>query len=361
MMYDVCVMEPRIQYAKAEDGTSIAYWTLGDGPPLVYMAGGPWHHIELWDVPECRDWYERLARNHMLVRYDVRGTGSSERDVADYSLEAHASDLEAVVDRLGLGTFDLVAATDAGPVAISYTAQHPKHVARFVLWCSWARTADLTSPRIQAWLSLIDQDWELMTDTCAQIVFGWSEGELGKKAAERLRQAVTPEGAAAALVAEGGFDVTGILSKVQAPTLVLQRSDVAWFSPGIAQGLASAIPDARLALLGGDSTAPYLGDSEAVATALLEFLEERPEPATGAEPALQAGDVKPGTPRPAGLTDREIEVLRLVAAGRTNKEIADELVLSVRTVERHVGNIYKKIGARGRADAAAYTLTHGLF
>ena len=64
---------------------------------------------------------------------------------------------------------------------------------------------------------------------------------------------------------------------------------------------------------------------------------------------------------PDGLTDREIEVLRLVAAGRTNKEIADALVLSVRTVERHITNVYGKIGARGRADAAAYTLTHGLF
>ena len=64
---------------------------------------------------------------------------------------------------------------------------------------------------------------------------------------------------------------------------------------------------------------------------------------------------------PDGLTEREVEVLRLVAGGQTNKEIAGELVLSVRTVERHIGNIYKKIGARGRADAAAYTLTHGLF
>ena len=54
-------------------------------------------------------------------------------------------------------------------------------------------------------------------------------------------------------------------------------------------------------------------------------------------------------------------MLRLVAAGRTNKEIADALVLSVRTVERHITNVYGKIGARGRADAAAYTLTHGLF
>jgi DNA-binding NarL/FixJ family response regulator len=60
----------------------------------------------------------------------------------------------------------------------------------------------------------------------------------------------------------------------------------------------------------------------------------------------------------AGLSPREIEVLRLLAAGRTNKEVADELVLSVRTVERHILHIYEKIGARGRADAIAFALKH---
>ncbi len=58
-----------------------------------------------------------------------------------------------------------------------------------------------------------------------------------------------------------------------------------------------------------------------------------------------------------GLTAREVQVLRLVAGGQTGKEIAAELVLSVRTVERHVENIYRKIGARNRADATAYALT----
>ena len=354
-------MEARIQYAKAEDGSNIAYWTLGEGSPLVYMAGGPWHHIELWDVPECRQWYERLARDHMLIRYDVRGTGSSDRDVEDYSLDAQVSDLEAVVDRLGLTRFDLIAATDAGPVAISYTAQHPKKVVHLALWCSWARTADLSSPRLQALVSLISQDWELMTDTCAQMAFGWSEGELGRQAAERLREAVTQEAAAAAMAAEARFDVTASLSKLRAPTLVLHRIDVSWFPGGIAQSLAAAIPDARLILLEGESTAPYLGDSEAVATTLLEFLKEEPAPAAQEKPARPTGGRKIEMAAPDGLTDREVEVLRLVAGGQTNNEIAEELVLSVRTVERHIGNIYKKIGARGRADAAAYTLTHGLF
>jgi DNA-binding NarL/FixJ family response regulator len=69
----------------------------------------------------------------------------------------------------------------------------------------------------------------------------------------------------------------------------------------------------------------------------------------------------PGGPSaPDGLTPRELEVLRLLASGRSNREIAEELVLSVRTVERHVTNLYAKIGARGKADATAYAFRHNL-
>jgi DNA-binding NarL/FixJ family response regulator len=72
----------------------------------------------------------------------------------------------------------------------------------------------------------------------------------------------------------------------------------------------------------------------------------------------------PTSPRermyPDNLTAREVEVLRLLAGGKTNKEIAAALVVSVPTVQRHIANIYGKIGARGRADATAYTIRHGL-
>ena len=63
---------------------------------------------------------------------------------------------------------------------------------------------------------------------------------------------------------------------------------------------------------------------------------------------------------PAGLTQREAEVLGLLAAGHSNKEIASMLFLSVRTVERHITTIYRKIGAHRRTEASAYALRHGL-
>ena len=63
---------------------------------------------------------------------------------------------------------------------------------------------------------------------------------------------------------------------------------------------------------------------------------------------------------PHGLTPRELQVLRLISAGRTNKAVADELVLSERTVDRHVSNIFSKLGVSSRAAATAYAYEHRL-
>lgn len=73
---------------------------------------------------------------------------------------------------------------------------------------------------------------------------------------------------------------------------------------------------------------------------------------TGTE--IAAGSRRATSGESHGLTPRELQVLRLVAAGRTNKAIAAELVLSARTVDRHVSNIFTKLGLSSRAAATAY-------
>src|ERR687883_1844293 len=126
----------QIRYATAADGTSIAYWTVGKGAALVYLVGPPSTHVELARNPECRSWYGLLSAQYMLVRYDARGTGLSERDVQDHSLQARMLDLEAVVDALGLSSFALFAALDAGPVAGGLAPPHPPPGLRALLLCS---------------------------------------------------------------------------------------------------------------------------------------------------------------------------------------------------------------------------------
>jgi len=280
-------MEPRIQYAKTADGVSIAFWTLGQGTPLMWMPTLPWSHIQLeWQNPDWRRWYERPAERRRLIRYDGRGSGLSDRNVADYSVDAHVLDLEAVVERLGVQRFVLTSSYTACPVAIAYAARHPEAVSQLVLWCPWARQ----EARAQALWVLREGDWELYTEASAHAALGWSAGEEAHSFAAFLRECTTPEAARAIFKALSEFDVASVLSQVRSPTLILQRRQVALL-PGVevAKGLASGIPDARLALLEGASFLWWVGDEEAVLAAIYEFLgDSKPAPA-GAEQHVAGG------------------------------------------------------------------------
>ncbi len=145
------------------------------------------------------------------------------------------------------------------------------------------------------------------------------------------------------------FDVTDLLPAVKAPTLVMNRRKAAWPSLEVAMDLASKIPGASLVAFEGVTPLPWTSHVEEIASCIDEFLGDRPaEVGVNLEGADNV------------LTSRETDVLRLLASGDSNKEIAQHLSLSVYTVQRHVANIYNKIGARGRADATAYALRQGL-
>ncbi len=277
-------MEPRIQYAQTKDGVSIAFWTLGQGMPLVTMPNVPFSHIQLeWQIPEYRRWYEREAEKRMLVRYDGRGHGLSDRDVNDYSLDGQILDVEAVADRLGLERFALNGPLHSGPVAIAYAARHPERISHLILWSSYARGPDyLRSTQAQTIRSLRDQNWELYTETVAHSLLGWSAGAPARQFAAMMRESTSQEGAKVAFGAIGEFDVASLLSEVRSPALVLHRRQAPVPGVDVVRSLASRIPNARLVLLEGSSLAPFLEDTEAVLRATDEFLSEGEE--AGAAP-----------------------------------------------------------------------------
>jgi len=287
-------MEPRIQYARATDGVSIAFWTIGKGMPLLHMPAPPASHIQLeWQIPEVRKWYERLAEHRALIRYDCRGSGLSEREVSDFSIECHLRDLEAVVERLGLSSFVLAAGVHAGPVAIAYAASNPERVSRLVLWCSYGRASDLlaSSPQLQAIRTLMAMDWEVVTETIANIAFGWSAGEDSRRFAEYLRQCTTQRTFSASLDATNAFDVTELLPEATMPVLVVHRRQLAYPHVDMARRLASQMPNARLVLQEGTSIAPYLEDTDAVVDAIDQFLSEDMRDSAAAGPPFAMGDV----------------------------------------------------------------------
>ena len=132
-------MRQEVRFCSASDGTRLAYAVHGRGAPLVRTA--TWlTHLEFdWQSPVWRHWLEGLADGHMVLRYDERGCGLSDRDVEDVSLETRVGDLEAVIDAAGIERFALLGISQGGPLAVAFAARHPERVSHLVLFGSFAR------------------------------------------------------------------------------------------------------------------------------------------------------------------------------------------------------------------------------
>lgn len=124
---------PKLRYAKADDGTTLAYTITGKGPPLIYVDFFPSDTLAAWDMPFERPLIDALNAHFTLIRYDQRGCGMSERDVHALDLDTVADDLRVVADAAGANTFALHAHSGACLTAIKFAAKYPERVARLVL------------------------------------------------------------------------------------------------------------------------------------------------------------------------------------------------------------------------------------
>jgi DNA-binding winged helix-turn-helix (wHTH) protein len=127
-----------IKYCRAPDGVRLAYAISGSGPFLV-KSGNWMNHLEYdWESPIWRHVFRGLSRRHTLVRYDARGNGMSDWDVDTLSLDAWVTDLETVVNAVGIERFPLLGISQGGPVAVAYSARHPERVSHLILYGAFA-------------------------------------------------------------------------------------------------------------------------------------------------------------------------------------------------------------------------------
>lgn len=133
-------IDQSIGVTTSADGTNISYAVSGEGPPLVYVLGWMTHLESGFNSPlyDNERLVEMTSNRHRFVRYDGRGFGLSDRDVEDFSLGARVSDLEAVVDAVGLEKFAILAASSGGPIAIAFAAKHPDRISKLVLGSTFA-------------------------------------------------------------------------------------------------------------------------------------------------------------------------------------------------------------------------------
>jgi class 3 adenylate cyclase/pimeloyl-ACP methyl ester carboxylesterase len=281
-------MAGQVRYCTTDDGVRIAYSVQGQGPPLVVC---PFFYESFADddaMPQMKDLMDSLGAGRQVIRYCVRGSALSQRDGADLSQSKFPKDIEAVARAAGLERFALMGFTASGGTAIEFAALHPDQVSHLILYGTWARLLDVM-PResLSALAALCRTNWPMASQTLIDMSARREAPEFAMELAKQMRQNISGERLAALI--EDFADFTHLLPAVKAPTLVLHRTGDSAVPFTAAQNIAAGIPNARLVPLKGEINYPGMGDSQAIADAVITFLDEgrkaRAEPADKAAPA----------------------------------------------------------------------------
>jgi pimeloyl-ACP methyl ester carboxylesterase/DNA-binding CsgD family transcriptional regulator len=330
----------------------LAYEVRGDGPPLVVPAW--WvSHLELdWHTPGVRRFWEGVAENYTLIRYDRLGVGMSDRTVrdSDLTLDGEVATLRALVDELDLDRVTLVGGSSGTCTAIAFAATFPERVERLVLYGSYPHGEALTPPGVaDAIIAAVRAHWGLGSRMLSDMFLGGADSAEHERFARLQRESASAETAAALLGFVYRLDVRAHLPLLRQPVTVVHRRHDRAVPYRLGREVAAAIPSATFVPLQGNSHFPWHGDVDAVVRACREPLAPRQPHAhdTGEAEAVL-------------LSRREREILACVARGLGDREIAEQLVLSPHTVHRHVANIRRKLGRTSRTAAVAEAARLGL-
>jgi DNA-binding winged helix-turn-helix (wHTH) protein/pimeloyl-ACP methyl ester carboxylesterase len=251
-----------VTFCKTADGVRLAVASVGKGEVLIKTAN--WlNHVEYdWQSPVWAPTFARWAARHRLIRYDQRGTGLSDWDAVDVSLEAFVRDLEAVVDTLRVERFTLFGISQGAAVALAYAARNPERVSRLVLHGAYAlgrtkRETNFDRERAEAYLTLIRHGWghrnSAFMRAFSTLYLPSGTSEQITWFSELQRMTTSPENAIRIRIACDEIDILDLLSKVQAPTLIThsREDNVVPFDHG--RLIATSIPGARFVGLQSDN------------------------------------------------------------------------------------------------------------
>jgi pimeloyl-ACP methyl ester carboxylesterase/DNA-binding CsgD family transcriptional regulator len=344
-------MNADITFCSTADGTKLALSTQGAGTDVV-MA--PVHFCDDLDAPgpASRPWLDALLPCARVTRYDGRGCGLSDRDATRFTFDAWVEDLDAVVQTLGGGPVALVAHSHGTPLAVHYASVHPQRVSHLVAYGGFVRgrsRRDSSEAQIQetkAHREAILAGWGGDTPYSAGFrrvfimrYFPHASEELIAQLDAAACRRWSSE-VALAYSSEGwNIDVSEQARSVRCPSLIFHATHDQAFPLDEGRRLAALIPGSRFMRVESENHLPLESDLHwpSILREVKAFL------------GLEGNSAQRGGR--GALTPRQIEVLRLVAAGQTDKQIARSLGLSPRTVEMHVGHALETLQCRSRAEA----------
>jgi pimeloyl-ACP methyl ester carboxylesterase/DNA-binding CsgD family transcriptional regulator len=327
------------------DGRQLAYATNGEGPPMVIGPRWVSHLEEEWADPVQRAFYTEIAKTHRVVRFDRIGCGLSSRELDPRpTVESESRQLEAVIDAVG-GSAVVFATSCCGLAASQLALRRPSSVEKLVFFGAYASRNDVPDATRASLIDFVRLNWKIAAQMLAGLFDPHASGDEIAELTRRQRAAASAEAASIFLELELTADLRPLLPRLDVPALVLHRRGNRTVPIGRGRELAALLPHARFVPLTGDSHLPWRDDQRELFRALAGFLHnDSVSEANGASP----------------LSSRETEILRLVATGMSNREIATTLVLSEHTVHRHVANILRKLAQSTRAAAATQALRAGL-
>jgi class 3 adenylate cyclase len=332
------------RFCTTDDGVRIAYCVEGEGPVMVCCPDAIGSFALDHLIEDQMGFWRALWHGRRVVRYDMRGTGLSERDPEDVSHEALVNDLQAVVRASDARDFTLYASTLSGPRAIAYAAKHPEEVRRLVLHRTFARASDaMASEQLHNFADLARVNWKTAAQVFADLPVRQELPEAGVHQAQLYVQSTTGE-FVARLLLEGiaSTDVTAMLGEVRVPTLVLHRSEDPMFPFRLAQDLAGRIPQARLRPLSlGIMHYLALGRIDEVMGVINEFIGDGARPASRTRPDRAHPNV-----RTVLFTDlvRHTEMMQRLGDARGRTVLREHERITRETLRTHGGEELKAMG-----------------
>jgi pimeloyl-ACP methyl ester carboxylesterase/DNA-binding winged helix-turn-helix (wHTH) protein len=244
-----------IRFCTTQDGVRIAYARVGLGTPLVKAANWLNHLDYEWESPLWQHWINELTQHHTFIRYDERGNGLSDWEVADISFEAWVDDLEAVVEASEVERFALFGLSQGGAVAIAYAARYPERVSHLILCGAYSRgfnhrqRPEALAAR-HALETLVRLDWGKNNPAFSAMFTSLYISENASPEHQRWlndlqRVSATPENAARIMEACDVINVRDLLPKVSVPTIVFHCDRDRAVPPEEGRIIAAEIPNAK--------------------------------------------------------------------------------------------------------------------
>jgi len=311
----------------------------------------PYHvnHLTLnWLVPLHRTGIEFLARYFTVINLDLPGAGLSGTFNGKVSLDSLSKAVHAVREAVNVADIALVAMGAGALIACHYAKSYRENVRRIVFIAGGESHAN------RQLLHLRQEALDVETELRGALLGGFDDKRNARALTEVARASVGAQALSEWEHLLRQEELLTIARSVSQPALYIHAVADKLVPLSAAQALVDRLPNATLKIVSAQSGMQVWRDRNAV-NEIIQFLGAGLElrPTLARQRSTRAG-------YPAGLSQREVDVLRLLGIGRTNQQIGEELFISLNTVSYHLRNIFAKTGASNRTEAAAFAFQTGI-